>query len=106
MGDEDVPAVFTPCGFSEECIARFTRRGFDRHLLFLCQSANVCGTEFKFKWTVHCGASASLVFLCTRQAFRLRVTTVRQDRPPYSFVVVALHQSFNKPRIGIARSSA
>src|SRR5213596_3570118 len=33
--------------FGEKRIARFTRRSFDRHLLFLCQRTNICRAAFK-----------------------------------------------------------
>jgi hypothetical protein len=96
MREEDGSAVSTPCGFSKECVARFTRRGFDRHLLFLAERTDVCGTEFKFNVAGRCRASASLA----------RPRTWRAERLPYKFLVVALDQPLHKLRIGIARSSA
>src|SRR3982751_2429585 len=95
MRDEDRSALSAPCDFSKECIARFTRRSFDRHLLSLPECADVCGTEFELNAAVRCGASASLTRPSVRQAERL----------PYNFLVVAPDQPANKPCIRIARSS-
>src|SRR5215468_9329897 len=106
MRDEDGSAVSAPRGFSKECVARFTRRSFDRHLLFLRERADVCRTEFKFNPAGRCKASASLARLPAWQAARLRPVTARQERLPGTFLVVALDQSFYKLRIGVARSSA
>ena len=33
--------------FGKKRVARLTRRGFDRHPLFLCERANVCRTDLK-----------------------------------------------------------
>ena len=96
MCDEDRSAISASCGFSKECVARFTRRGFDRHLLFLPKRADVCRSEFKFNAAGRCTPSASLVRPRAWQAERLL----------YKFLVAALDQPFHKPRIGIARSSA
>src|SRR3954447_706428 len=96
MRDEDRSALSAPCDFSKECIARLTRRSFDRHLLSLPECADVCGTEFEFNAAVRCRASASLAGPGVRQAERLS----------YNFLVIAFDQSFNKPRIRIARPSA
>src|SRR4029453_11703269 len=96
MRNEDRCAVSTPCGFSKECVARFTRRSFDRDLLFVRECTDICRSEFKLDLgPMHCKATALVAYLL-RQAERL----------PYSFVVVALDQLFNKPSVGIARSSA
>src|SRR4051812_15302802 len=96
MRDEDRSALSAPCDFSKECIARLTRRSFDRHLLSLPECADVCGTEFEFNAAVRCRGSASLARPGVRQAERL----------PYNFLVIAFDQPFNKPRIGIARPPA
>src|SRR6476659_9706935 len=92
MRDEDRSAVSAPGGFSKECIARFTRRGFDRHLLLLPERADVCRTGFEFNAAVRYSATASLARPCTWQAERL--------------FVVTFNQLVHKPRIGIARASA
>jgi hypothetical protein len=60
MSDEDRSALSAPCGFSKERVARFTRRSFDRHLLFLPKRADVCRTEFKFNAAGRCTPSGSL----------------------------------------------
>src|SRR2546430_3298413 len=96
MRDKDRSAVLAPCGFSKECVPRFTRRSFDRHLLFLCERTDVCRTEFKFNAAGCCTPSASLA----------RPRAWQSEPIPWQFLVVALDQPFHKPRIGIARSSA
>src|SRR5438067_7603544 len=60
MCDEDRSAILASCGFSKECVARFTRRGFDRHLLSLPERADICRSDFKFNAAGRCRASASL----------------------------------------------
>src|SRR5580765_7473350 len=92
MRDEDRPALLAPCDFSKECVARFTRRSFDRHLLSLPEPADVGRTEFEFNAAVRYRARISLVCPGTRQAERR--------------FVVTFNQPVHKPRIGIARSSA
>src|SRR5262245_56428431 len=84
--DEDRPAVSAPCGFSKECVTRFTRRSFNRHLLFLCECADVCRTEFKFNAASRCRASAPLARLCAWQAKRL----------PCTVLVIAFDKPFNE----------
>src|SRR6185436_5212050 len=96
MRDEDRPAVSAPRSFSKEGVTRFTRRSFNRHLLFLAERADVCGTEFKFDAASRCRASASLAHPRAWQA----------ERRPYNFLVVAFDQPFNKFRIDIAGSSS
>src|SRR4029077_21122657 len=96
MRDEDCPALLAPCDFSKECVARFTRGSFDRHLLLLPERADVGRAEFKFKATDRCRASASLA----------RGRSWHAEPLPNNFLVVALYQPFYKLRIGIARSSA
>ena len=96
MPDEDRSAVSSPSSFSKECIARFTRRRFYRHLLFLSKRADVCRTGFKLNTVGRRRASASLADPRARQALRL----------PYNFMVVMSDQPVHKPRIGIARSPA
>jgi len=95
MCDEDRSAVSTPCDFSKECVARFTRRSFNRHLLLLPERVDVCRTKFEFNAAVRCRASASLAGPGVTQAQRL----------PYKFTVVMSDQPVHKPRIRIARSS-
>src|SRR6476646_3165864 len=92
MRDEDRSAVFTPGGFSKECVARFTRRSFDRHLLLPPKCADVCRTGFKFNTAGRCRVSGSLDRPRTWQAEPL--------------FVVTFNQPVHKPRVGIARSSA
>src|SRR5262245_19990679 len=96
MRDPDGSAVSAACGFSKERVARFTRRSFNRHFLFLSEHADVCRTEFKLDVANRWAPSASLAAPRTRQKQRL----------PCRFLVVALNQSFYKPRVGIARSPA
>src|SRR6478672_1111087 len=91
MRDEDRPAVSSPGDFSKERIARFTRRPFNRHLLFLSKRADVCRTEFKFNAGVSCMLGASLA------------------RPPAwqaPLPVATFDQFLDKPCIGIARATA
>src|SRR4051794_22243214 len=95
MREEDRSAVSPPGRFSKERIARFTRRSFDRRFVSLPEHTDVCRTEFEFNAVGRCRASASLAGPRARQA----------ERSPYNFLAVACDQSFNKPRIGIARSS-
>src|SRR4029077_8254865 len=92
MRDEDRSALSASCDFRKECIARFTRRSFDRHLLLLPERADIGETEVEFNAAVRYRARASLDRPCTWQS----------DRP----LVVALDQPIHKPRTGIARSSA
>src|SRR5439155_25774103 len=84
------------CCLSKECVARFTRCSFDRHLLFLPKRTDVYRSDFKFNAAGRCTPSASLARPRAWQAERLL----------YKFLVAALDQPFHKPRIGIARSSA
>src|SRR5436309_6805476 len=84
-------------GFGEERIARLTRRGFDRHLFFLCERTNVRPAQFKInvghlRWR----ACAPLDLLLTRQAERLS----------YNFLVGRGDKLLHKTRVGIARSAA
>src|SRR4051794_2496798 len=89
MRDEDGFAISAPGGFSKECIARFTRRSFDRHLLLLPERRDVCRTDFK-----------------SNVAGRSTVNTlVACERLRCKFLAVTLDQSVHKSRIRIARSS-
>ena len=47
MCDEGRSAISATCRFSEECVARFTRRSFDRDFPFSREGANVCGGGVK-----------------------------------------------------------
>src|SRR4029453_18371328 len=96
MRDEDRPAVSAPRSFSKEGVTCFTRRGFNRHFLFLSKRTDVCRVEFKLNAAGRCRASASLARPWARQAGRM----------PYNFLLAAPDQRFNKPCIGIAGSSA
>ena len=96
MRDEDRPAVLAPCDFSKECVTRFTRRSFDRHLLLLPERADLGRTEFEFNAAVRYRATTSLA----------RPRVWQAERIPCRFLVVALDQPFHKLRVGITRSSA
>src|SRR5262252_8171004 len=96
MRDKDRSAVSAACGLGKECVTRFTRRSFDRHLLFPGERADVCSTQFKCDAPNPWRASASFAYPCPRQAGRLRD----------SLVVIALNQPFHKLCVSIARSTA
>src|SRR4051794_15586884 len=96
MSEENRSAVSAPCSFSKKCVARFTRRSFDRHLPFLPERTHICGTEFEL----------NVIDPCTTPVSLAGPRAWQTDRLCYKFSVVPLHQRFHKPRIGIAEASA
>src|ERR1043166_5503255 len=101
MRDKDRSAVSASCDFSKEGVARFTRRGFDRHIFSLCQRTNIRQTGLKTN-VIFGGKFFDKARICLRRPAAQLMIKMTNDQ----LAITKLDQPMKqRDRVGSARNS-